>query len=371
MVRHVKPFVQQGCLMRKQINVTIATGMHEMGGVATVLNVLNGGFFQKWNMRHVTTHTNASQFFGLNKVLLFVFALMKLTWFLMFYNVGIVHIHMSSRGSYKRKSLIVRLVKIFKTNVIIHLHGAEFQTFYNKECSKKKQKHIRATFDLADAVIVLSTQWHSWMTTIVSDPTKVRVVYNAVETLDLNRNNVEQGRILFLGRLGERKGVKDLINAFAIVVKNHPHARLTLGGDGDIGTFKQLVEKLGISDNVDFLGWVAGEQKNLWLSKADIYCLPSYNEGFPMGVLEAMSANIPVVASTAGGIPDAIKDGVDGLLIEAGDVEKLAAHLELMISDRDLNTTFSTTAKKKFINNFSKQAVFPELDKIYTELMSK
>nr|WP_241214457.1 glycosyltransferase family 4 protein [Vibrio alfacsensis] len=167
------------------------------------------------------------------------------------------------------------------------------------------------------------------MKTIVSDPTKVHVIYNAVDTLDLNRSNIDQGRILFLGRLGERKGVKDLIDAFAIVLKQYPDCRLTLGGDGDIATFKQQVKNLGISNNVDFLGWVAGEQKKIWLSKADVYCLPSYNEGFPMGVLEAMSANIPVVASTAGGIPDAIENSVDGLLIEAGDVEMLATHLKL------------------------------------------
>lgn len=278
---------------------------------------------------------------------------------------------MASRGSYKRKSVIIRIAKLFRAKTILHLHGAEFQEFYNNECSFKKQAHIRKTFDLADAVIVLSTQWHSWMKTIVGDPTKVHVIYNAVDTLDLNRSNIDQGRILFLGRLGERKGVKDLIDAFAIVLTEYPDSRLTLGGDGDVTTFKQQVKNLGISNSVDFLGWVAGEQKKIWLSKADVYCLPSYNEGFPMGVLEAMSANIPVVASTAGGIPDAIEDSVDGLLIEAGDIEMLATHLKTMISNRDLNAAYSASAKKKFINNFSKQAVFPELDKIYTELMSK
>ncbi|MGR5450245.1 glycosyltransferase family 4 protein [Vibrio sp. PNB22_2_2] len=357
--------------MGKKINITVATGMQEMGGIATVLNVLSRGFNDNWNMRHITTHTNHTYWFGLNKIFLFLFSFIKISYYLTFFNVGIIHIHMASRGSYKRKSVIIRLAKLFRAKTILHLHGAEFQEFYNNECSFKKQAHIRKTFDLADAVIVLSTQWHSWMKTIVSDPSKVHVVYNAVETLDLNRDDVEKGRILFLGRLGERKGVKDLIDAFAIVVKNYPNARLTLGGDGAIDTFKQQVERLGISHNVDFLGWVAGEQKNLWLSKADVYCLPSYNEGFPMGVLEAMSASIPVVASTAGGIPDAIKDGVDGLLIEAGDVEMLATHLKTMISDRALNTAYSARAKKKFINNFSKQAVFPELNKIYTELMSK
>ncbi|MFT6918360.1 MAG: glycosyltransferase involved in cell wall biosynthesis [Cognaticolwellia sp.] len=357
--------------MKKQINVTVATGIHEMGGVATVLNVLNGGFFQKWNMRHVTTHTNTTRIFGFNKLALFASAIIKLVYYLTFYRVGVVHIHMSSRGSYTRKLIIVRLAKLFNANVILHLHGAEFQEFYSNESSTEKQAHIRDTFDLADAVIVLSTQWLSWVKTITKAPEKARVVYNAVETLVLDRSGVEQGLILFMGRLGERKGVKDLINAFAIVVKELPHARLALGGDGDLPSFKQQVEKLGISDCVDFLGWVAGEQKHVWLSKADVYCLPSYNEGFPMGVLEAMSANIPVIASTAGGIPDAIEHNVDGLLVEAGDIETLASYLKIMICDRALNKLFATTAKKKFVNNFSKKAVFPELDKIYMELISK
>ncbi|WP_317627956.1 glycosyltransferase family 4 protein [Vibrio sinaloensis] len=356
-------------MIRKFINITVATSISGQGGISTVLNgYQSGGFFQKNDVIVLESHRR-SRIAGL--YLTYFNCLLQLIWLHIFYDVGVVHIHMASRGSYKRKAFIIRLVKLFNTKAILHLHGAEFQEFYTNECSPEKQNHIRSTFDLADAVIVLSTQWHSWMTTIVSDSTKVRVVYNAVETLDLTRTNVEHGRILFLGRLGERKGVKDLIDAFAVVVKRHPHARLALGGDGDIATYKQQVEKLGISDSVDFLGWVSGEQKRKWLSKADIYCLPSYNEGFPMGVLEAMSANIPVVASKAGGIPDAIQHGEEGLLVEAGKVDQLASYLELLISDRDLNRKYAAAAKMKFINNFSKQAVFPELEAIYSELMSK
>lgn len=370
MVRQDKLFVlSRSHYLKNEINITVATGMHEMGGVATVLNVLNGGFFQKWNMRLITTHTNNSTFLGLNKLILFFIAMVKLVGYLTFYKVGVVHIHMSSRGSYKRKSLMVRVTKLFSAKVILHLHGAEFQEFYNNECNAAKQCHIRHTFDLVDAVIVLSTQWNAWILTIMQHPEKAHVVYNAVETLGLDRSSIEQGRILFLGRLGERKGVKDLINAFAIVVKAIPSARLALGGDGDLKTYTQQVKALDIEASVDFLGWVTGSTKNEWLSKADVYCLPSYNEGFPMGVLEAMSANIPVVASTAGGIPDAISDQVDGLLIEAGDVENLAKQLIEIIANRELNQRLSTSAKNKFINNFSKQAVFLELDGIYTELL--
>lgn len=355
--------------MRKKINLTIATGLDGKGGIATVLNVLNTGFFQHWDMRLIKTHTGQTIFFGLNRFFIFLLSFIKLITYLTFYKVCIVHIHMASRGSYIRKSLMVRVTKFFSAKVILHLHGGEFQEFYNNECNAAKKRHIRQTFDLVDAVIVLSTQWQTWIRTIMQHPEKSHVVYNAVETLELDKSSIEQGRILFLGRLSELKGVKDLINAFAIVVKAIPSARLALGGDGDLKTYTQQVKTLDIEASVDFLGWVDGNTKNEWLSKADVYCLPSYNEGFPMGVLEAMSANIPVVASTAGGIPDAISDQVDGLLIEAGDVENLAKQLIEIIVNRELNQRLSTSAKNKFINNFSKQAVFPELDLIYKELL--
>ena len=356
--------------MRSKINITIATSMNGKGGVATVLHTLNsGGFFDKWNMKLIASHNSESKFKGLNRLFLFVSVFAKLIYLNLFYNVGIVHIHMASRGSYLRKSLIVRFSKLLNNKVIIHLHGAEFQTFYNDECSKEKQKNIRQTFDLADKVIVLSTQWLTWMKTIVKVQSKVKIVYNAVPQLVLNRELQQSSSILFLGRLGERKGVADLIHAFKNVLVKDKSATLLLGGDGDINLYKELVDSLGIKENVKFLGWVSGEEKNSYLAKADVYCLPSYNEGFPMGVLEAMSAGVAVVASTAGGIPDAITSAKEGLLITAGDVDGLTEALLRITSDRELNNSFTLAAKSKFDKNFSEPVVFSVLDKIYNELL--
>ena len=276
---------------------------------------------------------------------------------------------MASRGSYLRKSLIVRFAKLLNNKVIIHLHGAEFQTFYNDECTDKKQAHIRHTFDVADCVIVLSSQWLSWVTTIVKVKSKVKIVYNAVPALTLDRSLQQHSSILFLGRLGERKGVADLIHAFKSVLEKDDTATLLLGGDGDINLYKSLVNSLGIKNNVQFLGWVSGEEKNSYLAKADVYCLPSYNEGFPMGVLEAMSAGVAVVASTAGGIPDAITSEKEGLLITAGDVDGLTCALLRVISDRKLNNQFTISAKNKFDQNFSEPVVFSVLEKIYNDLL--
>ena len=356
--------------MRSKVNITIATSLDGKGGVATVLNTLNsGGFFTKWNMKLIASHNSESKFKGLNRLFLFVFAFVKLSYFNLFYKVGIVHIHMASRGSYLRKSLIIHFAKLFNNKIIVHLHGAEFQTFYNDECSEKKQAHIRHTFDLADIVIVLSTQWLSWVENIVKVKSKVKIVYNAVPELTLDRSLQQSSSILFLGQLGARKGVADLIHAFKNVLEKDDSATLLLGGDGDINLYKSLVDSLGIKSNVQFLGWVSGEEKNNYLAKADVYCLPSYNEGFPMGVLEAMSAGVAVVASTAGGIPDAITSEKEGLLITAGDVDALTRALLRVISDRELNQQFIISAKNKFDQNFSEPIVFSELDKIYNNLL--
>ena len=358
--------------MRKTINLTIATDINGMGGIATVLNnYRQSGFLDRNNDRLIATHTGNRRFGGLNRLFLYLWALLNIAYYHIFQNVKLVHIHMSSRGSYLRKSLIIRLVKLLKGRVILHLHGSEFRDFYTQECSTRKQTHIRQTFEMSDAVVVLSTQWLDWAKATLNKSDHVRVIYNAVPILNLNRTDIKSGLIVFLGRIGQRKGVLDLIHAFPKVLNACPEAELILGGDGEIASFQKRAKALGIADSIHFMGWVADKDKKALLAKADVYCLPSYNEGFPMGILEAMSAGVPVVASNAGGIPDAIEHKKDGLLIDAGDVDALADALITMIQNRELNEAYSASANAKFKERFSVEAVLPQLDALYSEVLEK
>lgn len=357
--------------MKKHINLMIGTNYHGQGGIATVVQVLRTmKLWNEWNVKYINTHSSLNKNRA-SSIMLFLLSLLKVTSAHLFNNVGVSHIHMSSRGSFIRKSLIVRLCKLLGSNVIIHLHGSEFQIFYNEESSKYQQKYIRNTFNKADSVIVLSTQWASWMYTIVNEKSKVSVVYNAVPSLNLDRSNVVQGQVLFLGRLGKRKGVDDLILAFKKVVRSVPHAKLLLGGDGPIEEYKVKISELGLTDNIECIGWVAGEHKVNLLNVSDVYVLPSYNEGFPMGVLEAMSSGVAVVSSTAGGIPDAITNKEEGLLIEPGDIDALAEALVEIITNRIKNNELSNRAKNKFDNCFSISAIEPQLNEIYKKLAWK
>ncbi len=354
-----------------KVNIMASTDRNGKGGIATVvMGYHEQGLIEDMKFISINTHSTTNKNI-LSTISTYLCSLLCVGFYGVFKQLGIVHIHMSSRGSYIRKSKILRLAKFLGAKTIIHLHGSEFETFYNKECSASKKQNIRETFNKADKVIVLSTQWLAWVNTIVSDKTKTCIVYNAVPEVVLPKKKIQQHNILFLGRLGQRKGVEDLITAFAQIAEKFPNAQLHLGGDGEIAKYQAQAKALGIEKQVVFLGWVAGERKNQCLADATIYCLPSYNEGFPMGVLEAMSAGVAVVASTAGGIPDAITDHKEGLLVEAGDINALATALTTLLADDSIREEYATAAKVKFQNNFSPDVIIPQLKGIYQELLEE
>lgn len=356
--------------MRKKINLTIATDITGKGGISSVLNVLsNKGFFSATNSKLLASHINKTKLKSLNQLLTFFLCILKLLFNIFIFNVGLVHIHMASRGSYTRKSILIRIAHFFKVKIIIHLHGAEFKDFYNTECSNAKKEHIQNTFNMADKVIVLSTQWLDWLNTILNDESKGVIIYNAVPVLPIQRvERSELFNFVFLGRLGERKGVADLITAFARVTKCYPHARLLLGGDGELAKFNEMVKYLDLEDKVEFLGWVSGDTKLEILKNANSFVLPSYNEGFPMGILEAMSCNIPVIASKAGGIPDAITSGEEGLLVDAGDVDALTNAMIFSIESPLEIKKMEMQAFDKYSIKFSPDIIIPQIIKIYKEL---
>lgn len=352
--------------MRKNINLTIATDINGLGGIATVLNVFDeGGFFDKWNVRLISSHTQKVKFFGLNRIFLFLNCIFLVFFYHIFFNVGVVHIHTSSRWSFARKSLLLLLVKLLRGTSILHLHGSEFKDFYNNECGLLGKKYIRYIFNKSDHVVVLSSQWMTWMLTIMDNESKIKIIHNAVPEIHISCDDKNPNLILFLGRLGKRKGVADLILAFSRLANEFPDAQLALGGDGEISYYKNLVTSLHLEKRISFLGWVSGQEKISWLGRAGIYVLTSYNEGFPMGVIEAMSAGVPIVASKAGGIPDAVSHQKEALLVDAGDISSIENSLRSLLEDENLGKSLSDNAKLKFLNNFSTDAIFPKWDDIY------
>jgi len=173
---------------------------------------------------------------------------------------------------------------------------------------------------------------------------------------------------VFLGKFGRRKGIFDLLGALAELKVYFPGIRLRCGGDGDIPGVVARAAELGLSDDVEVLGWVSGAAKQRVLAEGTIYVLPSYAEGLPISVLEAMEAGMPVVATAVGGIPDAIEDGVEGFLVSPGDISSLVNRISLLLQNPDMRSSMGLEAKMKVAAIFSPASVLPQIEALYSEL---
>ncbi len=278
--------------------------------------------------------------------------------------VELVHVHASMRGSFWRKSIFCVIARAFGVPVVFHLHGSELKVFYESQPAPLKRLII-AQLEAASRVLVLSPSWGRFVKGI-APKAAICVVPNYVDVpVSVPDRSRSVRKILFLGQIGQRKGVFDLIGAFAQVHASSGAVQLVICGNGALDKAKALVDQFGIAEHVDFRGWVGPAERNSLLADADIYVLPSYNEGLPMSVLEAMAWSLPVVTTPVGGLPELIEDGVNGILCEPGNVASLAAAILALIGDKDLRRRMGQAAHQSICEKFSAAAVLPLLDDVY------
>lgn len=159
---------------------------------------------------------------------------------------------------------------------------------------------------------------------------KVKVVHCGLEDTFFNIEQIEttennkQLRLLCIGRLCEQKGQLLLIEAFKNCLQRGLNAHLTLAGDGEM---REIVESCivehELTDSITITGWVDSNTIKSLLSESDAMVLPSFAEGLPVAIMEAMATNVPVISTAIAGIPELIKDGETGLLMNAGSIEQL------------------------------------------------
>jgi len=353
-------------LMRKRQIVMVGTALDTQGGVSATVNVLKTcNLFDRCNILYIASHRDGSAFVKLGTALT---GWLKYVALILSGRVALLHVHMASRASFWRKAFFLFPSIVLRVPVIVHLHGAEFQHYYGVEALRPTKMLIRRVFSSASRVIVLSNGWRDWVESICPDA-RTMVLHNPVA---LPRRTSYESRdvstLLFLGRIGRRKGILDLIEAVARLRARFPDIMLLVGGDGDPAKAEQLAETRGIARNVEFLGWVSGEAKQGLLAKATIYVLPSYAEGLPMSVLEAMAAGLPIVATPVGGVPEAVTDGTEGFLVHPGSVAELENRLEQLLDDPLLRAQMGQAARRKAEALFAVESIAPALEALYAEV---
>lgn len=278
----------------------------------------------------------------------------------------IVHIHMASRRSTFRKCKYIQMAKKKEKKIIVHVHGAEFKKFFEK-CNSKQQEYIKETLNLSNVIIALSEEWKEYLKNLV-DEEKIRVVYNAIMIPEDFEKNLNTKKILFLGRIGQRKGIYDLLDVIEELVRKFPDVKLYVGGDGEIKKFKQIVSEKNIESNVTYVGWICGKEKEKLLRNCSIYVLPSYNEGMPMSLIEGMVYKNVAISTDVGGIPKVINNMENGILIKPGDKEKLLNSLNNVLNDENLRRKLSSSARNTVEVKFDISKNIQEVVEIYKGL---
>jgi glycosyltransferase involved in cell wall biosynthesis len=218
--------------------------------------------------------------------------------------------------------------------LVLHAHGGYFDKFH-RSLPAALRRTVNGILQRANVLIALSSRWRDfYVNECEVSPSHVAVLPNAVRWSPEvpNRAGRRQVQFLFLGRMCENKGSYDLVNAFAALPENlRARAQLVLAGDGDLPAIRKLAAPLG--DRVRVLSWIDSAERERLLAQSDVFVLPSYNEGVPMSLLESMAAGLPAIVTPVGGIPDVLRHGVEGLMVEPRRVADLSAAMAKLIDD--------------------------------------
>lgn len=326
--------------------IMLGPGLEVKGGISRNEKLFIDYAPPEVKISHISTKEDGSIFL---KIRVFLSALVKLVWKLIWSKIDLVHIHGSHRGSAFRQAILTLLVLIFRKPIILQTHASEFHIFYANLASIW-QKLLAWAFSQCDRFIVLSQSWQEFYTNKLGlAPEQVTLLYNPVEVPSQVSppTNTNPLKFLFLGRIGERKGTFDLIKAFARLSEGEKtKSQLIMAGDGEVEVARDLVESLDIAEQTSFPGWIDTEERDRLLDQGNVFVLPSYNEGLPLSMLEAMAWGLPVIVTPVGGIAEIINDGENGLLVEPSNVEQLSNAMKSLITNEDLRVSLGVKARK-------------------------
>jgi len=179
-------------------------------------------------------------------------------------------------------------------------------------------------------------------------------------------------RVLSIGRLEKIKGHRILLEALAKLRRKGIPATLVIVGAGPCRDhLERRAADLGVLSRVTFAGSVGQDEIQLYYDSADVFCLPSYTEGVPVVVMEAMARGIPVVASRVAGVPELVKHGVAGLLVAPGMPDELAAALERLAESPKLRASLAHAARRTVESEFTIERSAAELEALFAEAVRR
>lgn len=249
--------------------------------------------------------------------------------------------------------LNVRMLKRMGCQLILHLHNKESRWMGNRLLHSLYRRFFSHT-----QVILLSERLYTDIAPFVKR-NSISICPNGVEVPPVHRNGGQVPQLLFFSNIIRTKGVSVLLDACRILTGRGLSFRCVLVGKLTLDypgiTLSEEIREKGLEGIVEYAGEKYGEEKWEVYSRADVFVHPTYNDCFPLVLLEALGAGLPVVSTTEGGIPDIVKDGETGFLCPPRDADALADRIGRLLRDPDLQARMGEAARRDYEARFSRK----------------
>jgi glycosyltransferase involved in cell wall biosynthesis len=269
---------------------------------------------------------------------------------------------------------LLPLIRLWKKPSIVSFHGADVTVDMNKPAYREATRQMLNAVKL---VLVRSESLRRAVIDLGCDEGKIEMQRTGIPLDEFpfrERSLPQSGEWQFVqaGRLIEKKGLPVTLRAFAVFLHQYPNAKLTIAGEGPLlSQLQNLARDLNIDGRVSFTGFISQEQLREIYYVSHIFLHPSQTghdgnqEGIPNSMLEAMASGLPVFATRHGGIPEAIENGVSGVLVPERDHEKLAAALLDVVKDPGFLSRIARNGAEIVRKNFDLRAQAQRLEEIY------
>jgi len=283
-------------------------------------------------------------------------------------NADLIYIHTSSAHSCYRKCIFLFLSYVIRKKVILHVHPAHFVDFL-AELGQVKRMLVTALLRTAEAIVVLTPGIQVQLAEIFPDK-KFYVMLNPVHVDMLaNPANIKRKecQLLYLGWYNRNKGVYDLVDALEIVNEQNKDVKLKFFGTKEIEKLKSYVSSKGLNHVIEVNGWADDEEKIKALYESTCLILPSYTEGLPNVVLEAMATRTPVIATHVGGLKEILVPWVNAIIVEPGNPRDISEKITYLLDNKEKRDAIAEKAFEEVKNKYD----VPIIRKRFAEILNE
>ena len=359
-----------------------------MGGIAVLIRAQLAQWCLEVSVKHFNTElwerrSGATGQFGLANLVLFFVNTWRLSWTVASRRPLLVHYHTSLGLAVLKDTMLAFWLRwILRRPVILQIHFADVDYILLSRAKLLRRLQLVFLMISCDRIALLSQSIERELAAILSPrqtllwKKKATILPNftALPTLPRRRPvTLLPVGLFFIGNIGWRKGAYDLLRA-SLKLKTRGTAAFEVVFAGPFDSskeerqFRGVIRELGLEAQVRLLGSVAGKAKEEAFLAADVFVLPSYGEGVPVALIEAMAYGLPAVVTSVGGIPETVTDGGEGFIIRPGDIDSLAERLSELIADEDLRMRMGSAGRLRALEQHSPKAYFDALGALYASI---